>query len=465
MLTPATSSSSVRRDASFLETLAYAAPGLGINFFYIPMWSILPGIYAKYFGVPLTAIATVILVIRIFDGFADTVVGFVSDWHRSRGGSRKSWVVAGCLGSIAACHFLLAPTGRVDTSYYLVWSLAYFLAYTIAIIPLTTWGSEITLDYQPRARVYATLSVFGGVGTLLFYAMPLLPHHATQEYTPEVLRESFYAGAFITVAGLMWMLAAAPTGATTPSPRRESLSLLYRSIAHNKPLLAYYAAYVFVGLAPGMWFGLVYIYVDGYLGMGEHFALMFIVGSIVGVVASGLWPKLIQLSDKQTAWAIALGLFCLQLVGAYFLRPGDPWWLALALICLAHIFFGGHNVAAFALLGDIVDYAKLRFRRDRGATYFGFYNLVFKISLGVGGASSLAIAGLFQFDPTEQTHSANAIFGLKLGFIFVPALLALCGLAFILRLPLNRRRHGIIRRRLDSLDIRSNEQEAHNVTR
>lgn len=47
--------------ASTRGIIAYAAPVTGGYFFYIPMWSILPGIYAKYFGLPLTSIAAVVL--------------------------------------------------------------------------------------------------------------------------------------------------------------------------------------------------------------------------------------------------------------------------------------------------------------------------------------------------------------------------------------------------------------------
>lgn len=119
---------------SFRAVLAYAAPVTGGFFFYILMWSILPGIYAN-FGLSLTSIAAVVLFIRIFDGVIDTTIGYLSDWHRSRGGSRKPWVVVGSLGVIVACYFLFQPLQPVTTAYYLIWSMINFLAFTLADIP------------------------------------------------------------------------------------------------------------------------------------------------------------------------------------------------------------------------------------------------------------------------------------------------------------------------------------------
>src|SRR5262249_18791556 len=100
--------------------------------------------------------------------------------------------------------------------------------------------------------------------------------------------------------------------------------------------------------------------------------------------------------------------------------------------------------------GDIVDYGKLKFRKDRGATYFGFNTLIFKIGLGVGGGLALAIAGRFGFDPASAAHSDRSIQGLHLGFLVLPLVFAALALFFIHRTPITPQRHRIIQRRLES---------------
>jgi Na+/melibiose symporter-like transporter len=165
--------------------------------------------------------------------------------------------------------------------------------------------------------------------------------------------------------------------------------------------------------------------------------------------------KLIQKTSKSTAWALGASLFVVQLLGAWFTRPADAWWIPFLLVIVANLCFCCHDVAALSILGDIVDYGKLKFHRDRGATYFALNTLIFKVGLGLGGGLSIGIAGLFGFASKGHANGSSAIFGLKLGFIILPACLAFIGLGFILRTPIDRRRHRIIQRRIESTLTRS----------
>jgi glycoside/pentoside/hexuronide:cation symporter, GPH family len=79
-----------------------------------------------------------------------------------------------------------------------------------------------------------------------------------------------------------------------------------------------------------------------------------------------------------------------------------------------------------------------------------FVNLLFQIALGIGGGVAIGVAGLFGFSTTQGTQSEEAIFGLKLGFAILPLGFALISLLLISRTPLDRRRHAIIQRRIES---------------
>jgi len=430
--------------------LAYAAPVLGSYFFYIPMWSILPGIYAKYFGLKLTDVATVVLLIRLFDGVGDLATGYLSDRRRAVGGSRKPWVIAGGLGTIFACYFLFMPPHHTTTTYYLGASLGYFLAFAVGEIPHLSWGSELTLDYQQRAQVFGARNIMSKLGISAFYALPLLPLFGSNDYTPAVMRFAVYSGALVMLAGLAWALFVAPPGFAPKAFAEDSLRLLLQSIVRSKPLLLYFAAAVCGSLCYGMWYGLFYIYFDSYLGMGSNVALMLLAATLLSTMMTPLWLKLIQKTSKSTAWAIGMGCFFVQLVGTWFIPPGASWWLGFVAVLLANFCFTANDVAALAIMGDVVDYGTLKFRADRGATYFAIQNLIFKVGLGLGGGLAIGTAGWFGFSTQEAVHSSTAILGLKLGFLVLPACCAL-GCLFVIRCtPINRRRHRIIQRRLES---------------
>lgn len=434
--------------SDLLGVLGYAAPALGSGFFYIPMWSILPQLYAKYFGIGLTTLAACILTIRIFDGFLDLSVGYLSDKHRGAGGSCRPWVVLGSCAAVLACYNLYLPPPKVTALYYLGWSAAYFVAFATTEIPHTTWGNELAKNYQHRAYIFAVRNVMQKIGISAFYALPMLPSFRTSDYTPEVLHYAVYIGGAMTCLGVLWALIAAPLGHAYRATQPESLNRLVASLIHNRPLLLYVAAFACGGVCYGMWFGLIYLYLDSYLQLGSHVALMFFVGGIVGTVFAPLWPMLIRATSKATAWALCVVLFAAHLGVLWFVTPVSRLWIPFLLVVVANICFSCHDVATLSILGDIVDYGKLKFGSDRGSTYVAVNTLIFKVCLGLGAGSAVAIAGVFGVDVARPVSDAHALLGLKLGAILLPAVFALLGVVLIVRTPIDKRRHTIIKMRL-----------------
>lgn len=428
--------------------LAYAAPTTGTYFLYIPMLSILPAVYVNYFGLELTTIATAVLLIRLFDGITDPTIGYLADRHRANGGSRKTWAMVGGGSVIVTGYFLFIPVEPVTTVYYLCASFLFFLALTVFEIPHLSWGSELAIQYNERAKLYGFRSMFIQFGILLFYALPLMPFSSTNEYTPEVLRDAVIIGACLTIMGLVWMQSGVPSSTYFNADQRDSVRLVLNSVINNRPLLIYFLAYSFAGLSYGMWLGLLYFFLDSYLLLGDSLALIMTVSSLISIPSSVIWSKVVERSSKHKTWAVGMLFYCVHALGFAFVEPGVVWWIPLLLITISLIAFNCHNVAALSALGDIVDYAKLMYRKDRGATYFAVNNFLFKIALGVGGALSLGTAGFYGFSPTHEVHSHDAILGLKLGFLFLPIASMLIAMVFIVKTPITRRRHGIIESRL-----------------
>jgi Na+/melibiose symporter-like transporter len=385
----------------------------------------------------------------VFDGVVDLTVGGLSDWRRARGGSRKPWVIAGGLTAIIACFFLFTPPVHVSLSYYLAWSLVYFVALTVSEIPHTAWGSELAPDYQSRARIFGFRSVSLQMGAAAFYALPLLPLYASSEYTPEVLRDAASIGALLTLVGLVWVSLAVPSGATI-QPEAAGKHVLMRAILRNKPLQYLITAQATMALGYGMWTGLSFIYLDSYLHLGAYFSLIFLASLIWGAFSTPFWLRVIQRTSKSTAWATGVLIFIASLACMFFVPPGQLGWAAFLLVFVNPLCATISNVAVPSIMGDVVDYGKLKFHKDYGATYFAFITLVFKLSVGLGGGLSLGIAGLFGFSPSNAIHHPTSIFGLKLAFIIVPVCLHVVGLLLVLRTPLTRRRCEIIQRRLAS---------------
>ena len=72
----------------------YALPVVGAFFLLGPV-SLLQGIYTTYFGVTVTAMASALLIARLFDAVTDPLVGYLSDKHYAHTGSRKIFIIGG----------------------------------------------------------------------------------------------------------------------------------------------------------------------------------------------------------------------------------------------------------------------------------------------------------------------------------------------------------------------------------
>lgn len=440
-----------KNQPSTTDIIAYSAPLVGSYFFYAPMWAVLPSVYAKYYGLELTVVASIVLIVRLFDGITDPTVGYFSDRYRVRNGSRKSWVVVGGIASIISSYFLFVPQEPVTSVYFLLWSLVFFLALTLSEIPHCAWGTELTMDYNLRARIYSVRNMVATLGFLIFIALPLLPIYPASEYTPEVLRDCVYIGALLSLLGLFWMFFRAPEGVVIPDVQpKGGFAPVWQSIYKNKPLLIYFTGYFCFGISLGMWSGLEFIYLDSYLGIGGKLAAILTIATLAGLISTPLWLKFIHRTNKHVAWAMGLLCFSLQLMFTPLVEPGTSWWIPMCLAIIAYIGFAAHNVAAISVLADIIDYGELKFRAHRSATYIAFNNILYKWGLGVGTAIAFAITGFYGFDPSSNNHNDSEIFGLQLGYIYFPLGASFIGMLFILATPINRRRHKIIERRLKS---------------
>ena len=452
---------------SFLQQCAYAMPVMPLLFLFGPL-GIIQGIYAKYFGLGLGSIATVLLISRLFDAISDPLIGYFSDRHYNRTGSRKAFVVGGGLLFIISSYFLYVPSGtavadgsvQVSTIYFLVWFLMFYLGWTLLEIPHLAWGADIAITSSDRNRIYSLRTGATSLGILLFYAVPFLPFFPSQEFTPQTLEwAALFAGLLMLIA-LYGCVKLTPNGTRLHTANAEKIDFrtLRREIMANKPFLCFLFALSLWGVASGMWFSLMFIFVDSYLQLGNNFALLTLIALSICLVSLGFWCLLADRLGKKATWAIGAFLYMIGLINVGLLDPGSDSILGLS-IAIVLFYVGTTPIVANSpsLLSDIIDYSNWKFRSTNTATYFSIYTLLLKGALAIGGAIGLGIASSYAFDPTLSVHSLDAIFGLRLAGCWLPATLIIFVILVMLLSPINARRHQIIRRRLNSREKRQSK--------
>ena len=464
---PVVGPNSISSKISFL----YASP-VTASMLIMGALAVVQGIYAKYFGLPLTTIASVILLVRLFDAVTDPLIGLCADHYYQRRGSYKPFVLSGAALLLISSYFLYIPVSEqalqvaeaggepiiISAGYFLGWYMALYLGATLFEIPHLAWGRELTLDPQARVRIYGWRTVAAYVGLLLFYAVPLMPMIGGGEFTPRTLHWVVILGALLLFVLLPASLYATPAGqrlalppGPSTAPMAHQLQSYIRELISNRPLVIFILAVVCC-LVPisGMWFTLIFIFVDSYLALGGTFAQASTLSIILGLVMVPVWTALAQRFGKQAAIVTSLLFSAAGLGLTGLLSPGSS--AALLLIVVMALCYGigftALGVLCPPMLSDIIDYSRWKYGRDRAASYFSFYTMMNKVATAGGGALGLAIAGSFGFDPAIEIHSDKAIAGLRLAIAWLPAVLVLFGAVLFARLPLSRRRHSIVCRRL-----------------
>jgi Na+/melibiose symporter-like transporter len=463
--------STEKSDMSLPHYMAYVAPSMALAFLMGPI-GILQGIYAKYFGVALTTIAIVLLISRLFDAITDPIIGCWSDRHYAKTGTRKPFVVAGGLLFIISSYFLYVPVDittlnadtTVNTTYFLLWFILFYLAWTLIEIPHLAWGAELATNTKVKNKLFSFRASSTLVGTLIFYLVPLMPFFPSDEFTPQTLQWTAISAGLLMLLALYYCLKVIPDGAAPNTGKANAHSVweLRYEILANKSFLIFIGAFCLYGLAGGMWITLLFIMVDTYLNLGHHFALITAFSLSLSIVSLGLWYWLANRFSKRLAWG--LGVFCYASATGItgFLTPAQTGVLSLTAVMLL-AYAGSASVLALSpsLLADIIDYGRWKFGTDHSATYFSLYTLVMKTAAAIGGSIGLGIAGGFGFEPSSTEHSAEAVVGLRLAASWLPTTVAVFAVCFMALVPLTTRHSHLIRCRLERRQ--SNPRKFHQV--
>ena len=431
---------------------AYSAPAFSQSFLVGPAISVLQGIYAKHFGLGLDQIAVVIFVSRVFNAVTDPAIGYLSDSYRARHGSRKPWLLGGSVVALLACWFLYVPAGRVTTLSFLCWFLLADIGWSMTEVPYTAWMAELTEDYSERTRVASWRSVGKYLGLIAFFGLPLVVGRflGTTEFTPETLRWSAIIAVVVLPATALIAIFVVPNGTAPGPPAANPFREAMHAVAGNRPLWRFVAMYAASGLANGMGWGLVFFYIDGYLKLGGKLAGLLVLSIPVAIVAAPVWGTLCRRFGKQQMWAVGCAAAGVMSLGYLVISPGH--WAAVLLtatLLLLNASVVAEQVAAPAVLADIVDYGRWRFDADHGGTYFALFAMATKANIGAGAAIALAVSGAFGFDAKLATQTTGGICGLLFGFSALPAVLYLAAAVMIWRFPINRRRQRVIVRAIE----------------
>ncbi|MGN0703854.1 MAG: MFS transporter [Lentihominibacter sp.] len=120
---------------------------------------------------------TISSLIILADGVTGAFIGYISDYTRSEYGRRRPYLLAAVFPlviglSMLFCNFQGGQT--LQTVFYIVAGLMFWLGFSMYYTPYTALGAEITDDYNERSVLRTIARLFGIAGNLIGTVMPLL---------------------------------------------------------------------------------------------------------------------------------------------------------------------------------------------------------------------------------------------------------------------------------------------------
>ena len=435
---------------------AYAAPLVPIWMLHTPALSILPGLYATVSGIDLAVIGAILVTSRILDGVTDPLIGLLSDATRTTLGRRKPWIIAGGLLCMVGVWFWFRPSADTGTLYFFLASIAVYIGWTMVEIPHGAWLSELSGDYEERSHIAGIRTTAIYLGYVVFWLGPFLPLFETTEITPEVTTFLSWVVIVLMLATMTWAVIKVPEGIPRNS-ETPNLKAAMSGLVSNKPLRLFLVIIGASWLASGMVAGLYFFFISSYLEIPDKFGHIGLAVAAIGFVSASIWGWAGARLGKHRVLVICNLSTVITLVAMSLIRPGPHAFSAMLVIfSLSALFSAGSTVAYYALMADVVDYDTLMTRKNNAGNYYALITLFQKVGLGAGAGLALTVSALFGFDAVGE-NEGWALAGFFVAFIVIPIALNLLATILATLFPITRRRHGIIRRRLDSLALRKAE--------
>jgi GPH family glycoside/pentoside/hexuronide:cation symporter len=397
-----------------------------------------------------------------WDAVNDPLFGYWSDRTRSRFGRRRIYMLIGAvpLGFAAWIMFSL-PKGLTGAGAFFAVLLSFWLVdtfHTMTTTPYYALTPELTRDYSERASLTSIRMVYSVFGYILGAALTTLLAGIFQS-TGLNLQQAWSATgavfgtvAIITTLVTTFSIKERPELAGEPSQLPPIKAVL--TSFKNKPFIILMVAFILSSFSFTILTALVPYFIQYQLNMPDQVSFVLL-AMLVSIGVFLIPAKLI--SDRiNKGPAYALGLFIASLaVMTSFLLPRGETPLIYIVAAVAGMGFSAQWVFPWSMLPDVIEYDEKKTGERREGIYYGLWAFLSKFTGALGIAVSGWALGLFGYVPNvEQT--TRALFGIRLFFAIVPAIVLLISLPFLIWYPITRQKHADLVKELEERKVITN---------
>ncbi len=403
--------------------LRYGLLGLPLAFVALPLYVILPNLYARDYGVALKALGGVLLAARLFDAVLDPWIGRWCDrlFARSHHAVLRASAVAAVVLVLGFWGLLLPPQAvrESGSAALLVWAgvlmAVAYTAFSVLTVAHQSWGARLGGTEGQRSRIVAWREGLALLGVLIAAVLP----------TALGLGPTVLAFALLLALGCcVWSRSLVPPAAALMAADNEPAQA---SPLRQPRFLKLLAVFVVNGTASAVPATLVLFFVQDRLQASAQMEPAFLaIYFLFAAVSMPLWVKLVGHLGLARTWGLGMLLAVASFVWAMTLGAGDAW--AFLLVCaLSGIALGTDLALPAALLAGLL--GDLGERGQREGAYFGWWSFATKFNLALAAGLALPLLGWLGYEPGSRDPQALQV--LTLAYCLLPCVLKLLAAALL----------------------------------
>lgn len=378
--------------------------------------------------------STIMLVMKIYDGFNDPFMGFIVDNTRTRFGKYKPWIAAGAIGTVIFTTFFFTDLGFRGTAFLIAFGVIYFLweiCYTMNDIAYWSMMPSLSLDQKEREKIGSIARICADVGLFVMFA----------GFTPvkKLLTDSLGSekSAFLVIAvsvGVVMLISTCITLFGVKEQKnvfkeedKTSLKDLGRALVKNDQLLITAISMVLfmIGYCTTTSFGFYYF---KYVFLNEDLLTVFsIIVGVVQIVSMSLFPLFSKMFTRKQLY---FGATILVIAGyiVFFFAPVNMIVVGVAGVLI----FAGEafiQILMLMFLADTIEYGQWKLGRRNDSITFAVQPFINKIGNAVGTfvvSITLVISGINEAVKPEDVKPQGLLV-MKAAMLVMPLILIVIG--------------------------------------
>jgi GPH family glycoside/pentoside/hexuronide:cation symporter len=380
---------------------------------------------------------------RVFDSVTDPIMGFISDNTRSIYGRRRQYVLLGAVIMGVAFSLLwqiyIVDGVTYNFTYFLIWSLVFYLGLTIFSVPYVAMGYEMSDDFHERTNIMAIAQWIGQ------WAWVIAPWFWVVMYddswfgvTTETTRT---LGVWVAVIFAILAMVPAIFIKSKSTKDDESLTpLTFKTIGGSlREIIENFKEAFKIEQFRKLCFSTFLIYNAFNVVAGFSFFIVVYYLFNGDAAAAGLWPTLLgsigalsttflvipivakmsKVMGKKKAFLVSQGISVLGYVMLWFLFiPGKPYMFLFALPFFS-FGIGSLFTLMMSMTSDVIDIDELNTGKRREGVFGAIYWWMVKFGFAIAGLLTGAIMTLVGFVPDTENTEAS-ITGIRLFYSGLP---------------------------------------------